>query len=452
VPSTHPTHPRSCLSILLFAVIARILTPAHPALSQDQPAQPIVTPFAVDTILITGNTSTKEYVILNEMTIRPGIPITPELLQYDRARIYSLGLFTLVDLSIDTLGGNRILHVVVGERWHYFPVPLFGFRDGEARKVYYGAGFLHNNFQGRNQKLFGSVVFGYNPSAQISFYEPLIDPVHRLSFSSTASFSRVRNKSEIEAEATGDFNEMHYDFGVGMGKRFSLFESVSLSLNYQVMETSLYRPGRTVSDRGIDRFFYTSAGYAYDTRDLREYASRGAYFGASVTKYGFGTSDVNFARFGADVRGYLPLSSRFTLAGRVNGSMVSGGLIPTYARMYFGYGERIRGYFKTVLEGENLLGASAELRFMLLSPIVFRLPTNLLPEQFTVWQFGVSLALFADAGTTWFRGDPLSVNDFLSGYGGGIRFLLPYGIVARTEYAFNNLGKGQFILDFRTPF
>ncbi|HSQ75281.1 MAG TPA: BamA/TamA family outer membrane protein [Bacteroidota bacterium] len=447
-----PTHPRSHLIVLLLAVIPCVLLLSPTALPQKEPGHTVSPSFVIDTVLIIGNTTTRDYVIVNEMTIRPGTPVTAELLQYDRARIYSLGLFTLVDLSVDTLAGSRILTVVVSERWHYFPVPLFGFRDGEARKVYYGAGFLHNNFQGRNQKLFASAVFGYNPSVQLSFYEPLIDPVHRLSLSTAASFSRVRNKSEIEAEATGDFNELHYDFGVGLGKRFSLFESGSLSLNYQVMEVSLYRPGRTVSDTGIDRFFYTSAGYAYDSRDLREYASRGRYIGVSVTKYGLGTSDVNFFRFGADMRGYLPLSSRFTLAGRVTGSMASGGLIPTYARMYFGYGERIRGYFRDVLEGENLIGSSAELRFMLLPVIVFRLPTDLLPEQFTVWQFGVSLALFADAGTTWFRGDPLILRNFLSGYGGGIRFLLPYGIVARTEYAVNNLGRGQFILDFRTPF
>jgi outer membrane protein assembly factor BamA len=447
-----PTHPRSHLIVLLLAVIPCVLLLSPPALPQEEPGHTASPSFVIDTVLIFGNTTTRDYVIVNEMTIRPGTPVTAELLQYDRARIYSLGLFTLVELSVDTLAGSRILNVVVSERWHYFPVPLFGFRDGEARKVYYGAGFLHNNFQGRNQKLFASAVFGYNPSVQLSFYEPLVDPEHRLSLSTAASFSRVRNKSEIEAEATGDFNELHYDFGVGLGKRFSLFESGSLSLNYQVMEVSLYRPGRTVSDTGIDRFFYTSASYAYDSRDLREYASRGRYIGVSVTKYGLGTSDVNFFRFGADMRGYLPLSSRFTLAGRVSGSMASGGLIPTYARTYFGYGERIRGYFRDVLEGENLIGSSAELRFMLLPVIVFRLPTDLLPEQFTVWQFGVSLALFADAGTTWFRGDPLILRNFLSGYGGGIRFLLPYGIVARTEYAVNNLGRGQFILDFRTPF
>jgi hypothetical protein len=173
--------------------------------------------------------------------------------------------------------------------------PPLGFRDGDPKKPYYGAGFLHNNFQGRNQKLFGSIIFGHNPSAQVSFYEPLIDPVHRLSFSTAASFSRVRNKSAIEAEATGDFEELHYDFGVGLGKRLSLFESVQLSLSYQVMEASSYRPGRTVSDGGIDRFFYTTASYSF-ARSTRIRLPR-TVLGASITKYGLALGRKLF-RFG----------------------------------------------------------------------------------------------------------------------------------------------------------
>ena len=446
------THHSLRLILSVHAAVAGLLLFSPFASAQEEATPPSPAAMIVDTVEVIGNTSTREYVILNEMALRPGMPVNAELLQYDRARIYSLGLFTFVDLSLDTLGGRKTLRVLVSERWHYFPLPLFGFRDGDPKRPYYGAGFLHNNFQGRNQKLYGSMVFGYNPSAQLSFREPLIDPTHRLSFSSAASFSRVRNKSEIEAEATGDFDEMHYEVGVGIGKRLTLFESISLSLSYQVVEISSYRFQRTVSASGIDRFLYATAGYSLDSRDLHEYPTRGGYFAAAVTKYGLGTSDVDFARIGVDLRGYLPLGASFTLAGRFTGSMVAGGMVPTYARMYFGYGERIRGYFRTVLEGEDLLSSSVELRFMLLPVRVFRLPTNLLPDEFTIWQFGISLALFADAGTTWFRGDPLNLNSFLSGYGGGIRFLLPYGIVARTEYALNNYGKGQFILVFRTPF
>lgn len=446
---TVPSPPRSALLILLLLLTVGGHPPGH---AQDIFPFPSPYDVVVDTIVVSGNTSTRAYVILNEMTIRPGMKPTAEAIQYDRARIYSLGLFTRVDLLLDTLGTAQALRVIVEERWHYFPIPLFGFRDGDPKKPYYGGGFVHNNFNGRNQRLFASVIFGYNPSAQLSFYEPLIDASQRLSFSAAGSFSRVRNRSAIEASATGDFDELHYDLSVGTGKRLSLFETVGLSLAWQVIEVSSYRPQRTVDASGIDRFLSVAAGYTYDSRDLREYAARGRYMSFSVNRYGLGTSSVDFMRFNADLRGYVPLGASVTLAGRVTGSIVAGGTIPTYARMYFGYGERIRGHFRTVLEGENLLGSSIELRYALLPVRVFRMPGSILPDEFSVWQFGISVGLFADAGTTWFRHNPLALTDFLSGYGAGLRFLLPYGVVARTEYAFNNFGKGQFILDFRTPF
>jgi outer membrane protein assembly factor BamA len=434
---------------IMFLFLALLLI--SPLTSQ---AQDLFPPYStpIDTIVISGNTSTREYVILNEMSLKPGATPTHEAIQYDRARIYSLGLFTRVDILLDTLGTRQALRVTVSERWHYFPVPIVGFRDGDPSRAYYGLGFRHNNFRGRNQKLFGSAVFGYNPSAQLSFYEPLIDAGRRLSFSTGASFSRVRNRSEIEANATGDFEELHYDLAVGLGKRLSLFETVSFSLAYQVVEISSYRPSRTVSPTGIDRFFTAGAGYSYDTRDLGEYASRGRFIGLTAYRYGLGTSEVSFTRFNADLRTYIPLGASFTLAGRVTGSIIAGDAVPSYAHAYFGYGERIRGYFKTVLEGEDLLGSSVELRYTLLPLRVFRMTGTFLPDEFTVWQFGISLALFADAGTTWFRHEPLTMNGVLAGYGAGIRFLLPYGIVARTEYAINNQRRGEFILDFRSPF
>jgi len=442
---THlPIYAAACAAVVLLAGSA--------LRAQEAPSREARTPGTVDTILVTGNTKTRAYVILNEMHIKPGVPITPELLEFDRNRIYSLGLFTRVDLFPDTLGTPRILHVFVSERWYLFPLPLLGFRDGDVNHFYYGAGFLHNNFQGRNQKLYGSAVFGYNPSVQLSFTEPLIDHELRLYFGSQLSYSRVRNRSEIEAAATGDFDEEHYDGNVTVGKRLSLFENAGINLGYRMVEVSSYRVNRTVSTDGIDRFLYVTLNYQYDSRDLAEYAMRGGFAAFYVTRYGLGSSEVDFTRYGTDLRKYIPLSSILTLAGRCAGSIVSGGVVPTYARTYFGHGERIRGYFYDVYEGEDLATASVELRFALLRPRVFQLTGTPIPDEFAIWRFGISLALFADAGTTWFRGDTLVPASFLSGYGGGIHFLLPYGFVARVEYAFNNNGRGEFIFDFRTAF
>jgi outer membrane protein assembly factor BamA len=417
--------------------------------SQDQVQSPPFFLGPVDSILISGNKHTLPYVILNEMSIAAGVPFTPEMLDYDRNRIYSLGLFTSVDLFLDTLGARSVLHVLVSERWYLFPVPLFGFRDGDFKRAYYGAGLYHNNFRGRNQKLFGSVVFGADPSAQISFTDPLIDHAHNLYFSAQLSFSKARNRSEQEAAVSGSFDELYYDGSVTLGKRLSLSQFAGINVGYRMVETSAYRQGRTVSTDGIDRYLYASVSYSYDSRDLAEYPSRGNYVSAYVTKFGFGTSSIDFNSAGLDLRTYVQLPLSFTLAVRIDGTLMSGGEIPTYSHVFLGYGDRVRGYFSTVFEGENLACSTVELRFPLLPPRVFRMNGSMLPDEFSVWRFGIGLAFFADAGTTWYRGARVPLESFVSGYGAGIDLMLPYGILVRTDYAWNNLGRGQFILDFR---
>jgi outer membrane protein assembly factor BamA len=417
--------------------------------SQIQPQQPPFLLGPVDTIVVWGNKHTRPYVILNEMSIVPGERFTPEMIEFDRNRIYSLGLFTNVDILLDSLGTRSILRVMVDERWYIFPVPLFGFRDGDVKRAYYGAGLYHNNFQGRNQKLFGSIVFGADPSAQVSFSDPLIDHASQLSFGAQLSFSRARNRSEQEASVTGSFDEFHYDGNVSTGKRFGLYQYAGINVGYRMVEISSYRPNRTVSGDGVDRYLYAGASYFYDSRDLAEYPTKGNYVYGGFTRFGFGTSDVDFNRFSLDLRKYFALPASLTLAVRLSATFMAGGEIPTYAHVYLGYGDRVRGYFTTVFEGEHLACSTVELRYPVFPAQVFRLKNSMLPDEFSVWRFGISLVLFADAGTTWYRGQRVSPESIVSGYGGGIDFLLPYGAVVRTDFAWNNFGKGQFILDFR---
>ena len=90
-----------------------------------------------------------------------------------------------------------------------------------------------------------------------------------------------------------------------------------------------------------------------------------------------------------------------------------------------------------------------ELRYALLEAKTIRFSAIPLPDEFSVWRFGVSLALFTDTGLAWFRGDKVHFDSFASGYGGGVHFLLPYGVILRTEYAWNDHRIGQFIIDFR---
>jgi outer membrane protein assembly factor BamA len=435
---------RACPLLSLLSVTASTLF-----CQQNLPLGPDSPLGIIDTIVVAGNEKTKSYVILDEMTLRAGAVITPALLEYDRNRIYSLRLFTRVDLWYDSLGTIRFLFVDVRERWYLVPFPTFGFRDGDPKRPYYGAGILHSNVAGRNQKLYAALTLGHDPSASLTFIDPLLHREGRLYGGISVSFSRPRNKSSREAALTGEYSEDHFSAGGTLGRRFSLYETAGITLGYASVSVPEYLPGRTASPDGRDKYLWGTLSFTHDTRDLAEYASRGLFVGLSITQNGFGESAVSYTRTSGDFRGYIPLLAGFSIAARTFASISSGGSVPTYGRTYFGYGERIRGFYNDVAEGEDLLLASTELRFALLPARTIQVSGLPIPEEFTVWRFGISLALFADAGTTWLRGEPFGLRTLCSGAGAGVHFLLPYSVVARVEYARNSAHRSQWILGFR---
>jgi outer membrane protein assembly factor BamA len=402
----------------------------------------------LDTVIVAGNTSTETYVILNEMTLRRGSVVTPEAIQYDRSRIYGLGLFTRVEIHYDSLGSVCFLYVDVSERWHLIPVPIFGFRDGDPKKIYFGGGILHNNLRGRNQKLFAFLTLGYDPSLAISFSDPLFDHGRRLAFTAGASFARVRNRSEIYP---GDFSVDNYTASVGLSKRFNLFETLGLNMGFRGVLVDEYEPGFTLNTGGKDLFLTATLAFTYDSRDLYEYASRGEFVELYITRNGFGEGTVGFFRMGADLRLYSPLPFGVTLLTRGVSTIVTGGTVPGYMHTFFGYGERIRGYYKTVFEGENLAGGTLELRIPLFGPRTYDVSSLGIPPVFAFWRLGLSLALFGDTGVTWFRGQKIGLRSLASGLGAGLDLLLPYSFVVRTSYAWSDTWQGEFILDLRRP-
>jgi hypothetical protein len=132
--------------------------------------------------------------------------------------------------------------------------------------------------------------------------------------------------------------------------------------------------------------------------------------------------------------------------------MLSGGLSPSYLHAYFGYFDRIRGYYTQVLEGENQVGGSVELRLGIFKPRYLTVSLPGLPPEFSVWRYGLYAGIFADVGTTWYRTENVTTVPWFAGYGAGLHFLLPYSFVVRTEYALNQHGHGEFVFGFHAAF
>ncbi|MFQ5772008.1 MAG: hypothetical protein ACE5HX_15845, partial [bacterium] len=126
----------------------------------------------------------------------------------------------------------------------------------------------------------------------------------------------------------------------------------------------------------------------------------------------------------------------------------STGKIPIYDQVHFGFLTRIRGHFSERSSGENLLLGSAEFRFPILKITYHNWgPFQSMGQYGSNFRFGLSAGLFVDTGALWFQDEKLSSHKFISGWGAGLHFFLPYMNILRIEYGFNEDWDGQMIVD-----
>jgi outer membrane protein insertion porin family len=429
----------SIAAILVFAIGSRSSLFAFPVIDSS---------LTVARIVIVGNETTKDHVIFREMSVRVGSPLDVAALEQDQKRIYNLQLFNKVDVSYTAEGIEATVVVMVSERWYIFPFPIIGFKYHDIKNFYYGAGLVHQNFRGRNEKIMASGALGFDPWYNLSYRNPKLTDEDDLFLNLQLGSTHMRNQNTSQ----GEYDQQILSGHASLGKRFGLFTTLTGLVGYDEWNVGDTQPGRTLSPDGKDHYVVLSGGFLYDKRDLREYPLDGDFVSLSATKYGLGDSEVDLFRYQIDMRTYQPLGSDISMAVRGFGSFLSGGRSPSYLHAYFGFFDRIRGYYSTVLEGENQLGGSVELRLGVFKPRYVTVSLPDLPPEFSVWRYGLYAGVFADAGTTWYRTESLADVPWYAGYGAGLHFLLPYSFVVRTEYAFNQHGRGEFIFGFHASF
>ncbi len=407
--------------------------------------------FVIDKIILEGNRTTKSYVILRELPFKEGDSVNTTDLEYARERIYSLGLFTKVLVQPEQTTTERAdLLIYVEERWHIWPYPIVGFRDRVVswKKLYAGLGIVDFNFRGMAERLEGMFGLGYDPFAAFSYSSPSIGEGRDYLLSLGTSYSHGRNFGLQAAYSTGQFDDSFGDFYIALGKRLDLFSILSAGVAYNYVARNTNDTNSVaLSPSGKDVFASLWIEYYYDSRDLKTYASQGAYFDLVLEKYGLSESNIDFGRASFDVRKYLPLWDILSLAGRFHGSFAEGAEIPRYNHVFFGYDERIRGMFSTTTEGESILGCNFEIRIPIIKKMYVELPW-LSVSEFASNRIALYWNFFADAGETSDRYLDMKWKTTLYGYGGGISLLLPYDVIFQLDYARGSDGHFEWVFDF----
>jgi len=410
--------------------------------------------FIVDSIIVQGNDITEEEIILRELTFSQTDTISQKILAYNKERIYSLGLFTKVDLFIYPENEKNFLVINVEESWYIYPIPVASLRDNDWKKLSYGVYVVVKNFRGRNETVMGRVELGYDPTFQLSYYKPNIVPGSDFFWGADFIYKRKNNRSLTAANLFGeDFYQKFIIGSLELGKRFGVYQRLNLNFNYNYVESPKFIKGINASVERVDRYPSVGIGYSYDTRDLIQFPKSGIYGAAYLEFKGLGNNDINYQVLGIDFREYRNVFDDLTAKWRFAARFTSGKSIPYYDYSLIGYDEKIRGNYNLYQEGNNYYIGSLELYYPLIKDFNISLDfIPIVPKELISYRVALYLELFGDTGATKLLGKPISFNDFRSGYGVGLNLLvLPYNIL-RFEIAFDEYMNSEFILGLGLSF
>jgi outer membrane protein assembly factor BamA len=407
----------------------------------------------IDSICVSGNSTTKDFIILRELSFTVGDTVNGKLLRYNRERIFSLGLFTSVDFSIKKDNGKNILEIKVAEGWYIYPLPVFFSKNGDIKKSTIGASLLYRNFRGRNETIRTSFAFGYNPYYSIIYENPALSYENAIGIMFYFSYWRTTNQSETAHNILGrDYENKIFYNNITLSKRFDERNLLTGTVGFDYIEAPVAMEGFTASGKGIDRTPYIGLGYLYDSRDLKQFSRGGLYSYIFYTHKGFGLNNISYNLLGIDYRQYTKVIDEFAVKWRFYWASSFGRVIPYYDYYVLGYFEKVRGHSGDIREGKGIILTLLETSYPILKDVGIHFKLPLLPEKLTSFRIDIYLTSFYDAGQTYNLSKHISCNNFYAGYGLGLTFLiLPYNAF-RFEYARDEFGKGEFNFGFGFSF
>jgi len=402
----------------------------------------------IDSIRITGNEITDKSIILREMTFGEGDEVNNKIIDFNRERIYSLGLFNYVNLYVLEEQQDTVLLIDVYEKWYIYIFPFLYFNGGEFENPTYGLKFRLENFRGLNETINANFALGYDPTISVSYFNPNLFFDEDIGFGFEISSQDFTNKSKnAEALIGKEFEYTFYTAAVSFSKRINQFNLFTVEPRYSYVETGVPISKQiTASSTPIDRTISFRMNYVYDSRDLKQFPKTGLYSLVDFTHKGFGINDISYNILEVDLRQYNLLVDDITMRWRVNYRSTFGKNVPYYDYSFFGYDEYVRGHRSDEIEGAQYLLNSIELSYTIIDKWDFSMNLPLIPRSLTSVLIGINFNIFADAGTTFDDFEELRFNNFLSGYGIGVNILvLPFNSL-RLEYAFDEYMNGEALI------
>lgn len=402
--------------------------------------------YRVDSIAVIGNNHTKDFVILRELTFKPGDYINDSILIFNRERVFSLGIFTKVKLIPITIDSLNVIHIIVDEAWYYWIEPFAYKKNKTSDKYSYGSKLKLNNFRGYNEYLNVLAYLGYDSGLQLIYYTPYFLSNRKYGLYLKFNDLVTTNLSNEYKKLNNNENFKYNAFSIGS------YISYRTDIYHSFLFGAFYYDNHVLSKLNTNQIkkqyniYNQYIAYAYDTRDLVQIPQSGVYtrfsFENNITSQG---DDYFVVK--SDFRKYGPIIENLSYKIRTSAAILRGKNIPFFDRLFIGTYERIRGYTNSILEGYNLLMLQGEIRYPLHDVTYLDLNFTILPKSLGRYRFQTFLQFFIDYGKTTFHMKDMLQTPAQYGFGASLNFIfLPYKAI-RFEYAMNKYNKGEFIIE-----
>jgi len=394
----------------------------------------------VGQILVSGLIKTREDIVLQEVTLRPGEPFDPDQLVETERRLSELGVFDSV--QVGPLQPPPAPFVDVEIVAH----------EGKPWRLEFGGGYSYSTATGVENNYSGfSTGPGWEGSVQLG-YDNLFGRAH--SVTAREMYTEHGDRTDLSyavprlfgSQLKGDVTlyRFHWDrlgykqdgAGLSTGVARSLYPQpftnryrLTLGLRYDLEWVNRYAIDASLVDLGAAGVVpgaqvvgKITPSASLDYRDNPFDPKRGSFHSASFSLAGpYLGSQASFVKSSAQTAWFfdwIPLTT--VAAGLRLGAawpFAESDALPNQERFYAGGSTTIRGYAQDKVgpldSNHNPLGGNA----LVIGNLEFRFP---------IWRW-LSGVAFVDSGTVVREVESLRASDFRTGAGGGLRIRTPIG-------------------------
>jgi outer membrane protein insertion porin family len=371
-------------------------------------------------VVVRGNVLTDSVVVYRELTIPEGAPAgDKEMLTFQQA-VFGTGLYKSVRLHKVKRPEEGILDLIVEvEETLFFEVEFgAGYGTDTGVRGFVGAKSKNMNRRGRR--------FSANVSASQKEQIYVMDLREPWVFGNRWKWEGGVTASHQEAERES-FSLRKTSVVTSINK--TVFERSTLSVQYELSRDEIFNvtPGAVLSpeDQGSATISAVRGLFVLDFRDDPFNPKRGSFNSGSVEyASSFLGSEVDYIKVVGQSSWYFPFirKNSFVVSGRagIARPLKDTLEVPIQKRFFLGGRTTVRGFEEDTLGPRAPDGGLTGGDYMVNGNVELRFPVR----------YGFILALFLDAGSVWFEGDPDNGFDLRESAGLGLRYLTPIGPVA----------------------